>query len=66
MVDKYVINQLTYNLKRPGGKINVGDDVMVATLSFKFDARSQMTLEAASNIVQFYNKFIRYITNIMI
>ena len=39
---------------------------MVATPDFKFATKSQMRLEHSSNIVRFYNKLGRYITNTMI
>ena len=49
-VDKDFLNQLIDNLKRLCGQINFGG-VMIATPFFKFCAKSQMRLEAASNIL---------------
>ena len=40
--------------------------VVVATLVFKFGANLQMRLEAASNILWFYNTVRRVISNTMI
>ena len=40
--------------------------VMIATPFFKFCAKSQMRLEAASNILWLYNTVVRAITNTMI
>ena len=65
MVDNYFLNNLTDDLKRPGGHINMGG-LMVATLDLKFGAKSQMRLEASSDIVQFYNTVGISITNNMI
>ena len=65
MVDKKFLNQLTDNLKRPGGHINVGG-AMIATPYFNYGANLQMRLEASSDIVQFYNTVGRSITNTMI
>ena len=50
MVDKDFLKQLTYNIKRPGGHINVGGAI-VATPTFKFGEKFQMRLKANSNIV---------------
>ena len=50
LVDIYFLKQLTDNLERPGGQINVGG-AMVVTSDFKSGVKSQMILEAAWNIV---------------
>ena len=65
MVDKDFQKQLTDNLKRPGGLMNVGG-AMVATLDLKFGANPQMSLEATSNIVLFYKTVVRATNNDMI
>ena len=65
MVDKNFLNQLTDNLKRPGGHINVGGAI-IATPYFNYGTNLQMRLEASSDIVQFYNTVGRSITNTMI
>ena len=62
MVDKNFIKQLTDNLKRPGGQVNVGG-VMVATPDINFGAKSQMRLETASNLVKLYKTVGRTIIN---
>ena len=62
LVDKYFIKQLIDNLKLPCGQINVGGAMIVAP-DFYSGAKSQMILEAASNIVQFYKTVGRAITN---
>ena len=65
MIGKDFLNKLTYNLKLPGGQVNVGG-AMVAMTYFKFGAKSQIRLEAASNIVRFYKTVVRPITNTII
>ena len=65
MVDKDFLKQLTDNIKRPGGQINVGG-AMVAMPYFNFGANSHIKLESSSNIVWLYNTVGRSIRHIMI
>ena len=50
MFDKNFLKHLTDNLRFPGSQIEFGGAIVV-TPAFKFGTKSQMRLEAASNIV---------------
>ena len=65
MVNKYFLEQLIDNLKRPGRQNTVGG-AMVAIPDFMFGAKLQMTLEAASNLVRLHKTVERAITNTII
>ena len=65
MVDKDFPKQLTDNLNRRGGQINVGG-AMITTPDFKFGAKLQTKLKVASNLVRFYKTVRISIINTMI
>ena len=53
-VGKYFINQLTDNLKRPGGYINMYG-AMVEMAYFNFGEKLHLRLEDSSNLVLFHD-----------
>ena len=65
MVDLDFLKQWIDNLKHWHGQVNVGG-AMVERPDFKSGAKSQMILEAALNIVWFYNTVVRAIPNTII